>query len=58
MEETLPADKFIRVHRSFIVALDKIESIQRNRIIIQKKWIPVGNSYKDDFFKRIDSSKL
>ena len=58
MEETLPSDKFIRVHRSYIVALDKIESIQRNRIIIQKKWIPVGDSYKNEFFKRIDSSKL
>jgi len=58
MEETLPQDKFIRVHRSYIIALDKIESIQRNRIIIQKKWIPVGDSYKDEFFKRIDSTKL
>jgi two-component system LytT family response regulator len=58
IEEKLPSSTFVRVHRSFIVAIDKIESIQRNRIIINNVRIPVGNSYKDDFYKRIEEINL
>ncbi len=58
IEEKLPSSNFVRVHRSFIVALDKIESIQRNRIVIKEKWIPVGNSYKSEFYKRIEDINL
>jgi DNA-binding LytR/AlgR family response regulator len=54
MEEKLPEEQFIRVHRSFIVSLKKIESIQRNRIIIGKKRIPVGDNYKEEFYRRIE----
>lgn len=53
-EEKLP-DNFIRVHRSFIVSLNHINSVQRNRIIIDKVYIPIGQNYKDDFIKRIES---
>ena len=49
-EEKLPSN-FIRVHRSFIVSLDHINSVQRNRIIIDKVYIPIGQNYKDDFIK-------
>jgi len=52
-EEKLPAN-FIRVHRSFIVSLNHINSVQRNRIIIDKVYIPIGQNYKDDFIKRIE----
>ena len=58
ISEKLPSYNFIRVHRSFIIALDKIESIQRNRIIINGKWIPIGNSYKKDFYDRIEDINL
>jgi len=58
IEEKLPSSNFVRVHRSYIIALDKIESIQRNRIIIHEKWIPVGNSYKTEFYKRIEDINL
>lgn len=58
IEDKLPTSKFVRVHRSFIVALDKIESIQRNRIIINNIWIPIGNSYKTEFYKRIEDVNL
>ena len=54
IKEKLPNENFIRIHRSYIIAIDKIDSIQRNRIIIGDKWIPIGNSYKEEFFKRID----
>lgn len=52
------SSNFIRVHRSYIVAIDKIDSIQRNRIIINEKWIPIGNSYKDNFYKRIEDINI
>ena len=58
IEEKLPSSMFIRVHRSYIVAIDKIESIQRNRIVINEKWIPIGNSYKERFYKRIEDVNL
>lgn len=49
MEALLFSDNFTRVHKSFIVALDKIEKIERNVIIIRDKRIPVGKSYKEEF---------
>ena len=47
----LPASKFARVHRSFIVPLNRIESVRNKRIKIEDKIIPVGDSYADSFFK-------
>ncbi|MCK4664045.1 MAG: response regulator transcription factor [Bacteroidales bacterium] len=58
MQEKLPQNNFIRVHRSYIVSFNKIDSIQRNRIIIGDKRIPVGDSYKDDFYKMLEKSNL
>ena len=49
MSENLPAGKFLRVHKSFIINTNKIKSITKNRIIIHDRWIPVGESYKSDF---------
>ena len=53
MEESLPPAKFVRVHRSYIVSLEKIEFIERSRIRISDKIIPIGDTYRDVFFKRI-----
>jgi two-component system LytT family response regulator len=58
MEETLPASQFIRVHKSYIISLDKIESIERSRISICGKIIPIGDTYRDEFFKRIDNNNV
>jgi DNA-binding LytR/AlgR family response regulator len=49
----LPQDGFCRVHNSFIVSLDKIEKIERNRIYIKDKVIPVSNLYGKDFYHKI-----
>jgi len=49
LEEKLSARKFMRVHRSFIVALDKITAMTKNTIQIGKKTIAVGDQYKDAF---------
>ncbi|SEA22835.1 LytR/AlgR family response regulator transcription factor [Pedobacter hartonius] len=58
MEETLPNAKFIRVHKSYIIALDKIESIERSRITICGKIIPIGDTYRDEFFKKIENKNI
>ena len=58
MEETLPKGQFIRVHKSYIISFDKIESIERSRIAICGKIIPVGDTYRDEFFKRIEHNNI
>ncbi len=56
--EKLPPKEFVRVHRSYIVALDKISAIRKNKIIIGNKEIPIGEHYKDDFFEMINARNL
>jgi len=51
--EQLPASKFIQVHKSWVVAIAKIESIERNRIKIGGALIPIGDTYRDSFFEMI-----
>ncbi|MFI3285858.1 MAG: LytTR family DNA-binding domain-containing protein [Rikenellaceae bacterium] len=46
VEEILPSDQFIRVHRSFTVRKDKIKIIERSRIVFGEERIPIGESYK------------
>jgi DNA-binding LytR/AlgR family response regulator len=49
----LPPSTFIRVHHSFVVSLDKINSIERDRIIIADKLIPISQSYRQAFYQKI-----
>ncbi len=59
MEEQLPKDKFMRVHRSFIVNLDRIKVIERNRIVFDHNvYIPVGEQYKEKFQEFVDKTFL
>jgi len=59
MEEQLPKDKFMRVHRSFIVNLDRVKVIERNRIVFdQNVYIPVGEQYKENFQAFVDRTFL
>ena len=51
LQESLPHPQFLRVHKSYIVALDKIESVERQRIFMGKIVIPIGETYKDEFFR-------
>lgn len=55
IEELLPSDRFMRVHRSFIVNLDNIEIVERNRIVFGKTYIPIADSRRDEFFSRFTS---
>ena len=54
LEELLPKEKFCRVHKSFIVNLNKIDSIKKNIITIGEKEIPIGNEHKDLFQSKIE----
>jgi hypothetical protein len=56
IEAKLPESEFIRVHRSFIVRIDKIVAIEQPNLILEndKKTIPIGGSYKDDLAKRLN----
>jgi two-component system response regulator LytT len=58
LESKLPESKFMRVHRSFIVNLAKIETIERSRIVFGKTYIPVSDQYKEKFQKFLDMNFL
>lgn len=53
LEKILPKDKFCRVHKSFMVSIDKIEFVERSRIKINDKRIPISETYKNKFFDLI-----
>jgi two-component system response regulator LytT len=58
LESKLPESKFMRVHRSFIVNLEKIDTIDRSRIVFGKEYIPVSDQYKDKFQLYLDKNFL
>ena len=58
LEEQLPADRFIRVHRSYIVQPSKIRMIERNRIVFGKEYIPISEGYRQAFFDFLAAHSL
>lgn len=58
LEQKLPPERFMRVHRSFIVNLDQIEIIERSRIVFGKTYIPVSDQYKDKFQEYLNKNFL
>jgi len=58
MESKLPRELFVRVHRSYIISLDKIDKIENNQVFIGLKKIPIGMQYKDSFYERIGCFRL
>ena len=58
LEEMLPASRFVRVHRSFIVQPEKIKVIERNRIVFGKEYIPISDNYKQKFFEFLAQRSL
>jgi DNA-binding LytR/AlgR family response regulator len=57
METTLPQPPFYRVHKSYIISIDKIRMVDGNTVYIQDQSIPIGDTYRDDFFKLIRESE-
>ena len=54
LEELLPEDEFLRIHRSFIISLNKIESFNSSKIEIDGKELPIGRNYKNDCQRRLN----
>ncbi len=54
LESTLPSHQFIRVHRSFVVNREKIDHIEKNRIVIGSRTIPIGDTYRKSFREFIE----
>jgi len=57
LEEILPPNRFARVHKSYFIALDKINSIERQEIYIGDRIIPIGITYQEQFFKMLEAKK-
>ncbi|HEY9044830.1 MAG TPA: LytTR family DNA-binding domain-containing protein [Ohtaekwangia sp.] len=58
VEENLDKQAFIRVHKSFIVSIAKIEAIENNEIIIQSHRIPISRNYHDEVISKVVNDKL
>tara|TARA_Y100001949_G_scaffold66324_1_gene56122 strand:+ start:354 stop:1061 length:708 start_codon:yes stop_codon:yes gene_type:complete len=58
MEETLPADQFIRTHKSYIISIDHIISIRKNRIRLKDTDIPLSDHYKESLMNLIQKENL
>lgn len=58
IEENLPGEMFVRVHRSFIVNINKIKTIERNRIVFGKLYIPISDSYKERITKLLEQRAI
>lgn len=58
MENALPKSSFLRIHRSYIVALDKIESVHNANLSLAGKSLPIGKNYKDAVLQLINKSRL
>lgn len=57
-EEKLPENQFIKIHKSFVVALNKIEKTDNNEVWLLQKNLPLGDTYKSNFFGKINERKL
>lgn len=58
LEEQLPANKFIRIHNSYIVSLDAVDVIQKNEVQIKGVTLPVGDTYRKAFKEFIDKNHI
>ncbi len=58
LQEQLPSERFVRVQKSYIVQIDKIEAIERNHIIIGKDRIPIGETYQEALFSALSGTSL
>ncbi len=59
LEDRLPGRKFMRIHRSYIINVTKIQEVIKNRVIMDEDTnLPVGDMYKDEFNKYIESKFL
>ncbi len=58
LQQNLPPEKFSRIHKSYIVGLDHINSINKSQVMIQNKHIPIGESYRTGFNKKMEELRI
>jgi len=58
LQSQLPSDMFYRVHRSYIVNMDNIRLIERNRIIFGEHYIPISDNERDEFFRKLSRNSI
>jgi len=58
LEEQLPSENFMRIHRSYIIALDKIDAIERNQVVIGQEQIAIAANYKDALMEYIGGKSM
>jgi len=58
VEELLPSSQFVRIHKSFIVSIDRIISIEGNMVEIKDEKVPIGNNYKHEFQMIIEKKSI
>jgi DNA-binding LytR/AlgR family response regulator len=56
--EKLPSDSFLRVHKSYIISIVKIDMIENSRIVIGNQRIPIGESYRSSFYEMISKNLI
>ena len=58
LEEELPSEQFMRIHRSYIISLEKIEAIERNHVVIKEGFITIAPNYKDILMEYIKGKSI
>src|ERR1043165_469018 len=58
LEEILPKNLFVRIHKSFIISIEKIKSFRRGKVLVMDKHIPIGASYSDAFNQQVVAGRL
>jgi DNA-binding LytR/AlgR family response regulator len=54
-EERLPSNNFLRIHKSYIIAIKQINFLEKNRVVIQDQYLPVGDTYKEGLLRSIQA---
>jgi two-component system LytT family response regulator len=58
LEEILPKNLFVRIHKSFIISIEKIKSFRRGKVLVMDRHIPIGASYSDAFNQQVVAGRL
>lgn len=58
LERVLPQDRFFRIHKSYVVAINKVDSIDRKRAVIGKEYLPISNTYYDGFIMFLRNNSI
>lgn len=58
LEEILPKNLFVRIHKSFIISIEKIKSFRRGKVLVMDKHIPIGASYSETFNQKVVAGRL